>query len=372
MPQAARSKHSEAAIEKLEVTAYRIPTDAPESDGTYEWDATTLVVVEAVAAGTAGLGYTYADTATAVLIRNHLQEIVTGRDALDVAGSWTAMVHSIRNLGRPGISSMAIAAVDIALWDLKARVLQVPLLSLLGQVRPHVPAYGSGGFTSYSLQRLQQQLSAWSNAGMRFVKMKIGREPDQDLTRVRAAREAIGTETNLFVDANGAYGRKQAVTFANQFRELGVTWFEEPVSSDDLDGLRMIREHAPSEIEIAAGEYGYDIVYFRRMIAAEAVDVLQADATRCGGITGFLEAGSLCKAYSIPLSAHTAPTVHANICCSTPADVRHIEYFHDHGRIEHLLFEGAVEPVNGELRPNSTQPGMGVVFKRADASRYAV
>lgn len=372
MAQTARSKPAEASIEKVEVAAYKIPTDAPESDGTYEWDATTLVVVEVTAGGITGLGYTYADTATAALIRDHLREIVSHKDAMNIPSIWNGMVRSIRNLGRPGISSMAIAAVDIALWDLKARLLRIPLASLLGQVRPQVPAYGSGGFTSYSLRQLQRQLGGWASAGMRFVKMKIGREPEKDLERIRAAREAIGKETSLFVDANGAYERKQSMSFAHQFDEFGVTWFEEPVSSDDLAGLRMIREHTPPEIEIAAGEYGYDAFYFRRMLEAQAVDVLQADATRCGGITGFLEVASLCKAFSIPLSAHTAPTVHSNICCSVAANVRHIEYFHDHERIEHLVFDGAAAPIKGELHPNTDLPGLGITFKRGEASRYAV
>lgn len=372
MAQPALSTRAQIPIEKLQVTACKIPTDAPESDGTFEWNATTIVIVEAFGAGAIGLGYTYADTSTAVLIRDYLSHQVIGTDAMDVRSAWTTMVHSIRNLGRPGISSMAIAAVDIALWDLKAHALQLPLVSLLGKSRDSVPAYGSGGFTSYSLQRLRQQLGKWASAGMRFVKMKIGRDPAHDIERVAAAREAIGSNSQLFVDANGAYGRKQAANFAHKFREFGVTWFEEPVSSDDLGGLRMVRENAPSEVEIAAGEYGYDTVYFQRMLDADAVDVLQADATRCAGITGFLEAASVSEAHSIPLSAHTAPTIHSNVCCSVQARVRHIEYFHDHERIEHLLFDGAAEPSKGDLYPNISEPGMGVVFKHADANRYQV
>lgn len=235
-----------------------------------------------------------------------------------------------------------------------------------------MPAYGSGGFTSYSLERIEQQLGEWSQAGMRFVKMKIGREPERDLERVRVAREAIANTTQLFVDANGAYGRKQALDFAGKFIEYGVTWFEEPVSSDDLEGLSMIRAAAPHSIEIAAGEYGYDVPYFRRMLDARAVDVLQADATRCAGITGFLQVAALCKAYSVPLSAHTAPSVHSNICCSVSAEMRHIEYFHDHQRIEQMLFDGAAEPLKGDLRPNNSEPGLGITFREKDAKRYAI
>jgi L-alanine-DL-glutamate epimerase-like enolase superfamily enzyme len=297
--------------------------------------------------------------------------VVAGRDALGVAGAWQAMAVAVRNLGRPGIASSAIAAVDAALWDLKARLFDLPLADLLGRAREGVPVYGSGGFTSYSLPRLQEQLAGWAESGLRFVKMKVGRDPAGDRERVRAARDAVGDEVELFVDANGAYDRKQALAQAEAFSELGVTWFEEPVSSDDLQGLRLLRDRGPAGMAIAAGEYGYDLFYFRRMLAAGAVDVLQADATRCAGITDFLRVGALCEAEPIPLSAHTAPSIHAHPCCALAPAV-HVEHFHDHARIERMLFDGALAPRNGMLRPDLSRPGLGLDFKRADAARFAV
>ncbi len=357
-------------IEKLEVKAYRIPTDFPESDGTFEWDSTTLVAVHATAGDRRGFGYSYADTSTARLIRDLLASVVIGRDAMAVPGAWRAMLHATRNLGTVGIAAMAIAAVDSALWDLKARLLELPLLTLLGAVRDCVPVYGSGGFTSYPVQKLQAQLGGWVAAGIPRVKMKIGRDPLADPARVRAAREAIGPDAQLFVDANAACSRKQALALARVFADQGVTWFEEPVSSDDLAGLRLLRDRAPEGMDIAAGEYGYDRVYFRRMLDAGAVDVLQADATRCAGITGFLEAGALCAAHLMPLSAHCGPSIHASVCCAL-APVRHIEYFHDHVRIEHMLFDGVLTPVDGCLRPDLTRPGLGLELKEADAARFS-
>ena len=357
-------------IDRIEVSAYTIPTDAPESDGTLEWHQTTLVLVQAGAGGTTGIGYSYANRATGVLIHDTLASIVEGRDALDVAGAWDAMVASIRNLGRPGISSMAIAAVDNALWDLKARLLDVPLVQLLGAARDAIPVYGSGGFTSYTISRLAEQLGGWARSGIRMVKMKIGREPAADVERVRAARKAIGDDTSLFVDANGAYSRKEALAFADAFVQQRVTWFEEPVPSDDLEGLRLIRDRAPASIDITAGEYGYDLVYFRRMCEAGAVDVLQADATRCAGVTGFIRAATVAKAFHLPLSSHCAPSIHAHPCCAV--DARHLEYFHDHVRIEHMLFDGTLEPVDGMLRPARDRAGFGLAFKAADAAKYAV
>ena len=365
------TRNTDISIERIAVSAYTIPTDLQELDGTYAWNSTTLVLVGATAGDTTGLCYTYADTATATLIRETLADVVRGQNAFDVSGAWTSMAQSIRNLGRPGIASMAISGVDVALWDLKAKLLDLPLCKLLGQAREVVPIYGSGGFTSYSIAQLQRQLGDWSKQGIPRVKMKTGMHPADDLERVRAAREAIGPYTKLYVDANGAYTRKQALAQAAAFAELGVVWFEEPVSSDDLDGLRLIRDRAPAGMNITAGEYGYDLWYFRRMLDAGAVDVQQADATRCGGITGLLRAASLVEAHSMMVSAHCAPTLHLHACCAVP-NLWPIEYFHDHVRIERMLFDGAVDPVNGELLPDLSRPGLGLEFKRQDAEQFAV
>ncbi len=363
--------HPDAPIDRIDVSAYTIPTDAPESDGTLAWDSTTLVLVEAHAGGATGVGFTYEHHAAAAVVADPLADVVRGRDALDVQGAFDAMWHAVRNLGRPGLVSCAISAVDTALWDLKARLLDVPLCRLLGMRRDAAPIYGSGGFTSYSLDRLREQLGGWAERGIPRVKMKVGRDPDRDAQRVRAARDAVGPHTGLFVDANGAYSRKQALYWADRFAEHDVRWLEEPVSSDDLAGLRLLRDRGPAGMDIAAGEYGYDVFYFRRMLEAEAVDVLQADATRCGGFTGFLKAAALCDARSLPFSAHTAPLLHAHVCCCAPR-LEHMEYFHDHVRIERLLFDGVLEPDDGALRPDLSRPGMGFRFRRADAERYRV
>jgi L-alanine-DL-glutamate epimerase-like enolase superfamily enzyme len=352
-------------------TAYVIPTDRPESDGTLEWTSTTLVVAEVEAMGVCGLGYTYAARAVVPVIDDTLAEVVRGCDAMDIPGAWLAMQRAVRNQGRHGLCASAIAAVDSALWDLKGRLLDASILTLLGAARESVPVYGSGGFTSYPVEDLQRQLAGWINAGMTRVKMKVGRDPRADIARVKAAREAIGPDAELFVDANGAWNPACALAMADHFAANGISWFEEPVTSDDLPGLARVRDGAPPGIEVAAGEYGYDLTYFRRMIEAQAVDVLQADATRCAGITGFLQVGTLCDAFAMPLSAHTAPTLHAAPCCAL-ARARHVEYFHDHARIEQMLFEGAATPRHGRLGVDRSRPGLGIDFKRADAATYRV
>lgn len=361
-----------ASVSSLDVAAYTIPTDQPESDGTMAWDSTTMVVVEAHGGGVTGIGYTYADVATAALIRDKLAAVAVGGDVMAVGETWAAMVGAIRNLGRPGIASMAISAVDTALWDLKARVLDVPLVVALDAHHDTVPIYGSGGFTSYSLAALAAQLGGWVTAGIPRVKMKVGRHPEADGARLGAARDAIGDGAQLFVDANGALSRKQALAWAERYGDAGVAWFEEPVSSDDLDGLRLLRDRAPAGMDITAGEYGYDAYYFARMIDHGAVDCLQADPTRCGGFTGFAQAAALCDAHGLDVSAHCAPqlSVHA---CAAAWHLRHLEYFHDHVRIESMLFDGVLEPeAGGVLRPDRARAGNGLRFKRADAARFAV
>lgn len=364
------SRRADAPIEGVEPAAYTVPTETPESDGTLEWTSTTLVTVHVRAGGGTGFGYSYTGAAAAALIIDVLAPVLQGRDAFAIPAAWTAMVAAVRNLGHRGIAATAISAVDAALWDLKGRLLELPLVALLGAAHQGVPVYGSGGFTSYDVTRLQRQLAGWAGDGIRSVKMKVGRSPEDDDRRVRAARDAVGPDVELMVDANGAYDRKQALRFAQAFAGHGVTWFEEPVSSDDLEGLRLLRDRGPAGMEIAAGEYAYDLYDFRRLVDAGAVDVLQADATRCCGITGFLRAGALCAAHAVPLSAHTAPSLHVAPCCALPG-VRHVEYFFDHARLEGLLFDGALRPEAGVLRPDLSRPGLGVELKRQDAARFA-
>jgi L-alanine-DL-glutamate epimerase-like enolase superfamily enzyme len=361
----------QAAIRGMSVACYAIPTDQPESDGTLEWRATTLITVQLDCGGRRGFGYTYADRAAAALIHGLLLPLIDHANALDIPARWREMARALRNAGRPGAGSMALSAVDAALWDLKAKLFGVPLIDLLGASRDAIAVYGSGGFTSYSREQVCRQLADWAASGMRFVKMKVGRDAHADLSRVAAARREIGRDTALFVDANGAYARKQALEQAERFAESSVAWFEEPVSSDDLEGLRLIRDRAPAGMAIAAGEYGYDAMYFRRMLEAGAVDVLQADATRCGGISGFMEAAALCAAHGLPLSSHCAPSLHVAPCCAAGQAI-HLEYFHDHVRLEQMLFDGFRTAMDGLVAPDRSRPGLGIELKVRDAEKWRV
>jgi L-alanine-DL-glutamate epimerase-like enolase superfamily enzyme len=360
-------------VEGVTVHAFEIPTDGPdgqEQDGTMTWSSTTIVLAEARAGDAAGLGYTYGDASVAALISSKLASVVTGLDALAPAAAWRAMFAALRNAGQPGAGAMAVSAVDIALWDLKARLLGQPLYRLLPGFRDEVPVYGSGGFTNYPESRLVSQVAAWAAEGIPRMKIKTSRDPSADPRRLSWVRKEAGDGVELFADANGALTRKSALYWAARFQqEQGVCWFEEPVSSLDVDGLRLVRDRGPAGLDVAAGEYGFLVPDFNAW--AGAVDCLQADVTRCGGITGLLQVGGLAEARQLDLSGHCAPAVSAHALCGVPR-VRHLEYFHTHVRLEGMAFEGTLSPSGGALRPDPARPGLGLDVKWRDLGPYRV
>ena len=364
----------EPAIDGVTATVYEIPTDRPEADGTLAWSSTTLVVAHVTGGGRTGLGYTYGAGACKPLIEGELATAVSGHGVLDTGAALEAMVRAVRNLGRPGVAGYAISAVETALWDLKGILLGVPVSRLLGAVRDAVPVYGSGGFTTYDEPAARAQLELWTGElAIPRVKIKIGESwgtaQERDLARIAFARKVIGPDAELYVDANGGYRRKQAVRVAHAMAEHGVTWFEEPVSSDDLDGLREVRDQV--DPDVTAGEYGYDLSYFARLVDAQAVDCLQVDVTRCGGITEWLRVAAVAAARGLEVSGHCAPNLHAHVAAAVP-NLRHLEYFHDHARIETMLFDGALDPSGGVLRPDPSRPGLGLTLKDANSARYRV
>jgi L-alanine-DL-glutamate epimerase-like enolase superfamily enzyme len=358
-------------IRDLAAAVYVIPTDAPEADGTLAWDKTTLVLVTARAGDEEGTGWTYAAGAAASVVTEVLASVVRGRRALDVPGAGEAMARAVRNIGRPGVAASAISAVDVALWDLKARLLGLPVTSLLGRARERVPVYGSGGFTSYDEQQTRDQLAGWLADGIGRVKIKIGESwggnEQRDLARVALAREVIGPDRELYVDANGGYTVGQAVRVGRRLADHGVTWFEEPVSSQDLAGLAAVRRQVGADV--AAGEYSWSLADSAALIGAGAVDCLQLDVTRCGGITEFVRGAALAAAHNLEVSAHCCPSLHAHVGAAVP-NLRHVEYFHDHQRIEQMLFDGAPTPEGGELTPDPAAPGLGIRLRDRDAERF--
>jgi L-alanine-DL-glutamate epimerase-like enolase superfamily enzyme len=361
-------------IDSVEARSYRVPTDQPEADGTLSWSATTVVVALVAAGGQTGTGWTYGHDASRVVVDSVLAGVVEGADPMAVTALNESMARQCRNLGRPGVGSHAISAVDVALWDLKARLLGTSVAALLGQHRPAVPIYGSGGFTTYDDRTTAAQLEHWvGELGARSCKIKVGqdwgRNVERDLARVALSRRTVGEAVELMVDANGGYSRKQAVRFGRRvLDDHRVVWFEEPVSSDDLDGLREVRDQVA--LDVTAGEYGYHLPYFAAMVGAGAVDCLQMDATRCGGYTGWLQAAALAKSHNLEVSAHCSPNLHAPVAAAV-SNLRHVEYFHDHARLDPMLFEGLPAVGDGQIRLDPGAPGHGMAL-RADADRHRI
>ena len=361
------------AVTDVTAAVYEFPTDAPEADGTLAWDSTVMVTARVSAGDQEGLGWTYAGPGAKAVIDGKLAGAVRGSDPLAVPAAHEAMVRACRNLGRPGLVACAVSAVDVAMWDLKARLLGVALSDLFGRVADRAPIYGSGGFTTYGDDATRTQLRTWVAEGeIPRVKIKIGEswgtETARDLHRVGLARQTVGPDVEVYVDANGAYQRKQAIRLGRVMADShDVTWFEEPVSSDDLTGLRQVRDQCPADV--AAGEYGYQPAYFAHMLAAGAVDCLQADVTRCGGYTDWLAVAHLAAAHGLQISGHCAPNLHAHVAVAAP-NLRHLEYFHDHARLEGALFEGTLPPRGGVLSPRHDVPGHGLTLRDADADAY--
>jgi L-alanine-DL-glutamate epimerase-like enolase superfamily enzyme len=368
------SSSCEARVETLTTAAFTVPTDAPEADGTFAWSSTTLVLVRASSQGETGHGWTYAPAATTAIVEEALAPVVLGCPAMDVGGAWGSMVRHVRNSGRHGLVGYAISAVDVALWDLKARLLGLPLHRLLGAVRSDVPVYGSGGFTTYDDRQLSEQLTHWTvEQRIPRVKIKIGESwgsrVGRDVERMRQAREVVGADVELFVDANGAYGAGQAIRVMDDVRDLHVRWFEEPVSSDDLAGLREVRQHVSADV--AAGEYVGDLYEARDLCASGAVDCLQLDVSRVGGISEWLRGAAVAAAHNLQVSGHCGPHLHAHVAAATP-NLRHLEWFHDHERIEAMLFDGTLDPSGGTITPRDDANGNGLTFRDDVAEPYRV
>ncbi|MBC9713370.1 mandelate racemase [Streptomyces sp. TRM66268-LWL] len=353
------------------VCAYTVPTDAPEADGNRSWDTTSVVVVAIGAGDTTGTGWTYAPATAADVVREQLGPVVTGLDALDIPAVHEAMRDALGEAGPGGLAGCALSAVDIALWDLKARLLELPLLRLLGAALDAVPVYGSGGFTTYHDAHLAAQLGGWVH-GQRIPRVKIrigeshGRAVLRDLSRVRAARHVIGPRTELYVAAGGAYTRKQAVRVGRALAELEVGWFEAPVPRADPTGLGLVREGVVCDV--TAGGYADDLAELAR--TATLVDCVQADATRIGGLTAWLRAAALAQAHGLEISAYGAPHVHAAAAASVP-NLRHIEWFHDHVRVESMFFDGVLDPTGGVVRPDGGI-GHGLRLRAEEIEKYRV
>ncbi len=310
-------------IAEVQADHYRIPLPVTLSDSTHgeisHFELITLRLRDAE--GAEGLGYTYTvgagGAAVHTVLARDLAPLLVGQEADRIEALWERMWWGLHYVGRGGIASFAISAVDTALWDLKARRQDTPLWRLLGGHDPKVQAYAGGIDLQFPLDRLLRQTRDNLDAGFRAIKMKVGRDRlSEDLARVAAMRDLLGAEVPLMVDANMRWNADQAIRAARRLAEHDITWLEEPTIPDDVAGhVRILREGG---LPIATGENMHTIYEFEHMIGAGGVSFPEPDLSNCGGVTVWLKVARLAEAHNLPVTSHGVHDLHVQLLAAVP------------------------------------------------------
>jgi len=307
------------------------------------------------------------------VIHDVLKPLLVGQDPLAHERVWDDMFWRVRGFGRKGVAFSAISAVDIALWDLKAKIFGVPLYRLLGPYTDTVPIYGSGGWTSFTEDELVREQVGYVERGIPRVKMKVakdfGRAEAEDLRRLAAVRKAVGDGVEIFVDANNGFYAKQAIGFARRMADYDVHWFEEPVLADDIAGLAAIARAI--DIPVATGEHEYTKYGFKALIEAGGADIVQPDVGRVGGVTEWLKVAHLAHAFNLPVAPHAVQLVHLHLACATP-NLKVVEYLGVSEETDKLFYTEFPEPKDGLWSPYADRPGLGLELDPHAVERYAV
>lgn len=273
--------------------------------------------------GLEGFGVTYHEVggeATKSLIINNIAPKLIGRDPLETEVIWQEMFHYLRGIGRKGLMFCALSAVDIALWDLKGKIFEIPLYRLLGGNKTKIPVYGSGGWTSYSDEHLVEEMKGIVAQGYQIIKFKVGVNggdtPLKDVERVRKVREAVGPDIKILLDANNCWDAATAVQFANRVREYNISLLEEPVFADDIRGLAKFKRG--TDIPLATGEHEYTKFGARDLVLNEAADIIQCDGTRAGGYTEMLKIAAITQAWNLKFAPHAMENIHIHLISAVP------------------------------------------------------
>jgi L-alanine-DL-glutamate epimerase-like enolase superfamily enzyme len=361
-------------ITDVDVRLYRIPPPVRIQDSIqrvehWEW----IVATVRTSAGLTGTGFAYTGgvggTAVRELAGTYLAPLVRGQDPRDVERLWTRCWWELHALGSGGLTRLALATLDIALWDLLAQHAAVPLYRLLGGARERVPAYGSGINMHLDGEPLLDQMRGFLDRGYRAVKMKVGRDdPGEDLERVAAVRRLVGPGVRLMLDANQKWTAGEAVRRGRLLARFAPYWLEEPVLADDRVGHARVRRG--TGIPLAAGETLYTRYEFADFVRSGALDVVQADIVRVGGFTEWLKIAKLAEAFNLPVAPHFVMELSIHALCAV-----------SNGLILEDLQGGSLtdlgilaEPIGveaGELAPPA-RPGHGIVLDEAALRRYEV
>jgi L-alanine-DL-glutamate epimerase-like enolase superfamily enzyme len=351
-----------------DVEVHLVSTQAPSglADATRKVETIGLLVVRVrTDQGLEGVGVTYHEVggqATRQLILRDLKPRLHGRDPFETEALWHEFFHYLRGVGRKGMTFCALSAVDIALWDLKGKILGLPLHRLFGGNAESVPVYASGGWTSYSDDQLVEEMKGMVAAGYRHIKFKVGVEGGKsirrDVVRVRKVREAVGPDIDLLVDANNCFDAGTAIQLANRIRDYDVLLFEEPVFADDIPGLARFRKG--TDIPLGTGEHEYTRFGVRDLLLAEAADYVQADIARVGGFTEMLKIAALTQTFNVNFAPHAMENIHLPLAAAMP-NVPFLERLLMFEPIVAHTFKDAPVPVDGRMHV-SDKPGLGLTL----------
>lgn len=358
-------------IRKIETSAYRLPLRQPWGDQTHRVTHIELVVADVEADnGLVGTGFSYTVGVGGKAIQTFLDWYICptliGQEIAPRV-NWQQMWTEAHDAGGGGLTTMAIAAVDIAIWDLVAKAQRRPLVQVLGQFRPAIPAYGSGVNLNLTLPQLEDQVRRWIDRGYPAVKIKVGK-PDlaEDVERLAAVRRLLGPDRRLMIDANQGWDVTSAVRAIKAFAPFNPYWVEEPLLSDDIQGHSRLRRLV--EVPIAIGENVYTRYQFNEYLRLGACDFVQADVVRVGGITPWLDIAALAQTWNVPMAPHFMLEISGQLLCCIPNAVilEDVEggSFRDLGV---LAVDVGVK--NGQFVPPST-PGHGIVFDRDVLARH--
>ena len=351
-------------IADVHVHLVSAPVRAGFADSTRKVESVGYTVVRVLTdQGLEGVGLTYHEVggeATRALICHDIAPRLRRRDPFETEALWNEFFAYLRGVGRKGLTFCAYSAIDIALWDLKGKILGMPLHRLFGGNRREVPVYASGGWTSFSDEQLVADSKAKVEAGYGVIKIKAGveggRNPRRDVRRVCMVREAIGPEVSLIIDANNCWDAATAIQFANNVREYDIMALEEPVFADDIPGLRRFRRG--TDIPLATGEHEYTRYGVRDLVLAEAADIVQADGTRVGGITEMLKIGAITQAWNLKFAPHAMEHMHMHLVAALP-NALFVERLDIFEGITASVFRGAPVPSRGMLDVPD-RPGLGL------------
>lgn len=355
-------------IERVASAYYRLPLEAMGDAGHGAIDSEEIVTVRIAAGGLEGHGYAYTigrgGRALQALIEHDLAPLLLGRDATDIAALWELMWQRLLYVGRGGLAAFAIAALDIALWDLRGLRERKPLYALLGAQAREIPAYGSGVDLPKTLEQLLAQTEGFLARGLPGVKVKVGRrEAKEDEARVAAVRRLVGDRIDLMVDANMAWPAGEALERGRRLEPFGLYWFEEPTIPEDVAGHAQLARELKTPIAI--GESLHSPHEFQRYVEARAVGIVQVDPVTNGGITASLRALALADAAGLRTSSHYTDELSAHLLCASRQPV----YLEKHAFALDAYLEAPQPVVNGRVRPTEA-PGTGMRFNAAALERH--